>query len=493
MDKSVNSRATSPSDLTFQCVHLTFDLAALIVAWRTTFELRLALNPYMKVAISRDDMQSLAPPLAGVLLLWVLASLWLHTYKPRIDHSMVGALMGVAKSATLVSTVAIVLTFFTRHLGANLSRSFVLIFGPVSFLCLVASLAISFALAVQIDRRWSSPKRVAVLGSGNVAQHVLDAVCNAGDVTVRGLILPERYTAAFNSGGGLMSATLPILGTTRQLAEVINRECLDRIIVADDELSHSEVDRFGRVTRRMGVTVSHPIKHAMAGGVLVKHQVQYGLHFIDLEAAPATPPQGTVKRAVDVAVSLSVITGLLPVLAVIAVLIRTTSRGPILYRASRVGRGGRYFTFWKFRTMYVDGPSRAELARQNETNGHLFKMRRDPRITPVGRILRRLSLDELPQLFNVLAGDMSLVGPRPLPVEDLDPDGLSRSFAEWAEQRSYVRPGITGLWQINGRSDLPFDAMMELDLHYINNWSLGLDMRILMSTPRAVLSGRGAY
>lgn len=143
--------------------------------------------------------------------------------------------------------------------------------------------------------------------------------------------------------------------------------------------------------------------------------------------------------------------------------------------------------------MYVDGPTRLELMRLNEASGHVFKMRRDPRVTPVGRIMRRLSLDELPQLFNVLAGDMSLVGPRPLPAEDLGSDGMSRTYSEWAEQRSLVRPGITGLWQVRGRSELTFAQMVELDLEYVRNWSLRLDLSILLETPRAVFSGTGAY
>jgi lipopolysaccharide/colanic/teichoic acid biosynthesis glycosyltransferase len=123
----------------------------------------------------------------------------------------------------------------------------------------------------------------------------------------------------------------------------------------------------------------------------------------------------------------------------------------------------------------------------------LFKIRRDPRVTPLGRILRRFSLDELPQLGNVLMGDMSLVGPRPLPAEDLDPDGMSRDFASWARDRAHVPPGITGLWQVRGRSDVPFQQMMELDIEYIRTWSLRRDLAILLETPLVVLTGRGAY
>jgi lipopolysaccharide/colanic/teichoic acid biosynthesis glycosyltransferase len=217
------------------------------------------------------------------------------------------------------------------------------------------------------------------------------------------------------------------------------------------------------------------------------------MHLIDISAARFSQWQDVIKRALDVLVSLPLITVMLPLFVLIALLIRVTSNGPIFFCSRRVGKGGRYFTFWKFRSMYVAGPGRSDLEQCNEKSGHIFKMRCDPRITPVGRILRRLSLDEIPQLFNVLAGDMSLVGPRPLPAEDLDPDGMSQKFADWAAQRSLVRPGITGLWQIRGRSELPFNKMMELDIEYIENWSIRLDLGILLETPRAIFSGEGAY
>jgi lipopolysaccharide/colanic/teichoic acid biosynthesis glycosyltransferase len=194
----------------------------------------------------------------------------------------------------------------------------------------------------------------------------------------------------------------------------------------------------------------------------------------------------------DVAVASALILLLTPLMISVAILVKVTSRGPILYRAPRVGRGGRYFTFLKFRTMNA-GLARQPLGSANEKDGHLFKMRNDPRVTPLGRFLRRYSIDELPQLFNVLAGEMSLVGPRPLPAEDLDPDGLSSRFAAWSEQRASVPPGITGLWQIRGRSELPFSDLIKYDLEYVHHWSLALDLKILLQTPPFVLSGKGAY
>ena len=180
---------------------------------------------------------------------------------------------------------------------------------------------------------------------------------------------------------------------------------------------------------------------------------------------------------------------LAPLYLLISVLVKLTSKGPVLYRSSRVGLGGRYFTFLKFRSMYHNQARPST----NEKCGHIYKVKNDPRITPMGRMLRKYSLDELPQLWNVIRGDMSLVGPRPLPSEDLDPDGQSRQFRFWSEQRSRALPGITGLWQVSGRSDASFEQMIDLDVEYMRRWSLGLDFRILLETPLVVLTGRGAY
>jgi exopolysaccharide biosynthesis polyprenyl glycosylphosphotransferase len=195
-----------------------------------------------------------------------------------------------------------------------------------------------------------------------------------------------------------------------------------------------------------------------------------------------------VKGAVDRCTAALALVLLGPVLAVIAVAVRLTSDGPALYRQERVGANGRTFTMLKFRSMVVDADRRlAELEGENISDGLLFKLRNDPRVTPIGHWLRRLSLDELPQLFNVVAGSMSLVGPRPpLPAEVARYDGP-------VSRRLLVKPGLTGLWQISGRSDLPWDEAVRLDLRYVENWSLALDALILWKTGRAVLSRSGAY
>jgi lipopolysaccharide/colanic/teichoic acid biosynthesis glycosyltransferase len=172
-------------------------------------------------------------------------------------------------------------------------------------------------------------------------------------------------------------------------------------------------------------------------------------------------------------------------MAAIAVLVRVTSPGPALFRQERIGRDGHAFTIWKFRTMYAGSDSR--LPASNDADGVLFKLRRDPRVTPIGRILRRYSLDELPQLLNVLHGDMSLVGPRPpLPSE-------VEQYGDDVRRRLLVKPGLTGLWQVSGRSDLPWEECVRLDLRYVENWSISFDLLILARTLLAVVRGVGAY
>jgi exopolysaccharide biosynthesis polyprenyl glycosylphosphotransferase len=198
-----------------------------------------------------------------------------------------------------------------------------------------------------------------------------------------------------------------------------------------------------------------------------------------------------VKRTIDIAVSAAAIILLSPVMVLTAVLVKLTSPGPIFFVQKRLGRNKRMFEIYKFRTMVVDAEQRLkDLEHQNEADGAVFKIKNDPRITSIGRFLRKTSIDELPQLFNVLKGDMSLVGPRPLQVRDYE---LFETFCQdWQRRRFSVRPGITCLWQIKGRSSIPFEKWMELDLQYIRTWSLWLDLQILAKTVPAVLKGSGA-
>lgn len=198
--------------------------------------------------------------------------------------------------------------------------------------------------------------------------------------------------------------------------------------------------------------------------------------------------QRFVKRAIDVVGSALLLAVLLPVVVLSGAAIRLTSRGPVLYVQERIGRGGRPFRMLKFRSMRRDAHEiRGDVLHLNTATGPIFKVPRDPRITRVGRVIRKLSIDELPQLLNVLRGDMSLVGPRP-PL----PDEYA-TYGDRERARLAVTPGITGIWQVSGRSDLDFDTWVSMDLEYIEIWSLGLDLKLLARTVPAVLSGRGAY
>ncbi|MEW1912868.1 sugar transferase [Kitasatospora sp. NPDC085895] len=193
------------------------------------------------------------------------------------------------------------------------------------------------------------------------------------------------------------------------------------------------------------------------------------------------------ERVIDIVGAISLLMLFLPVMASVVLLLKATCPGPVLFRQVRAGRHGRPFRMLKFRTVHLGAHAeRASLAGRNDTDGHLFKLRDDPRVTRIGRHLRRFSLDELPQLFNVLRGEMSLVGPRPLLLEDSDYTGRARD-------RLLVPPGLTGLWQVRGRSNLPWEERLRLDLHYVENLSLRLDAGILLRTIPAVITSRGAH
>ena len=470
-------------------LQFSFDTVGLVSAWHGTINLRLLLNPLMQRQLTRQDLQLLVPPVYIVLLLWIAAGIWLHAYRPPKKQLVAGRFANLIESVILASILIIVATFFVRQLGAELSRSFVLLFMPVCLICMLLARYLAVLARTAGEKMWPAPERVAVLGNGAEACEVADRVrrADARSVTLAGLILPGE-----TSDEPALVAAGPVLGTIQRLAEVINRTRLDRIIVANGCITDREVDECGVISKRMGVVLSRAL---VVPSVAV--QVEFGEHFglplLNVRPIAFTRGQEMVKRCFDIVLAGAVILLLAPLIAAAAILIKLTSEGPVFYKSPRVGRGGRYFTFVKFRSMYAHKMERRHVVERNEKNGHLFKMRNDPRITPLGRFMRKYSIDELPQLFNVLRGEMSLVGPRPLPAEDLDPDGQSREFHAWSEQRSRVLPGITGLWQINGRSDLTFERMIELDIEYIRKWSLDLDLRILLETPLVVLVGKGAY
>ena len=218
------------------------------------------------------------------------------------------------------------------------------------------------------------------------------------------------------------------------------------------------------------------------------------LALVDLTTL-AYPFRGALlKRSLDLIVVVAGGVLLLPFLATIAFAIRLSDGGPVLFTQSRCGKDGQPFEMFKFRSMVVNAEAmRADLSTQNESSGVLFKMRDDPRITNIGKRLRRWSIDELPQVLNVLRGDMNLVGPRPLPLDDLQGIESNTELTYWFSQRSKVKPGITGTWQVSDRRDLKMEDMVRLDIDYIQNWSIWGDILLLIRTIPAVLRGRGSH
>jgi exopolysaccharide biosynthesis polyprenyl glycosylphosphotransferase len=470
----------------YQTMQFVLDLLAVSTAWICTIQMRVLLNPLTTQRVSWTYASIWAPSLMLVLVLWVSGAWRLGLYRVEGRIRLWNSTLNAAEGALLASCMIVVVTFFSRELGTNVSRSFFMIFAPLSFLSLSLARCVSLVATMLAERHWPSPIRAALLGDGVHANRLVAAMSSDNiSKVIKGLIVPEGQ-----SPEGL-SFPMPILGTTAQLAELINREHLNRIILLNGSISRGELDECNKVFKRMGVIVNCTVDFAPEPG-RVNVINEYGLPLVELRPLAFTKSQELVKRGFDIVASTLALICLSPTLIAIAIAVKFSSKGPILYKAPRVGRGGRHFMFLKFRSMHTT-MDRSHVAHANEKQGHIFKMKQDPRVTPVGRFIRRYSLDELPQLINVLRGEMSLVGPRPLPAGDMGPDGMSREYADWSEGRSAVFPGITGLWQVNGRSELPFEEMVRLDLQYIREWSLMLDIKIILATPGLVVKGVGAY
>ncbi len=284
------------------------------------------------------------------------------------------------------------------------------------------------------------------------------------------------------------TGSLPLLGGFDAVPRILREQDVHELIVTDAGFSERDLLELVEEAHRFGVKV----KIAPRTTELLLQRAEYipgeGAPLFELRPPALAGWEWAVKRCFDVVVSTFVIVIGSPVWAAIACAIKVSSPGPVFYRDRRIGLGERGFGMMKFRTMYADAAERqAALEAVNEASGPLFKIKDDPRVTTVGRVLRRYSLDELPQVLNVLWGEMSLVGPRPLPIRDYD------QLQQWHRKRYLVLPGMTGLWQVSGRIDLSFDDLVRLDFYYIEEWSIWLDITILAKTLPAVLARRGAY
>jgi exopolysaccharide biosynthesis polyprenyl glycosylphosphotransferase len=382
--------------------------------------------------------------------------------------------------ASLFQTTVVALIFAVVN-GLEFS-SYYIFYGSLFFaVAYIASLRYMYeALTGAVLRAAGYRRRAVLVGTGEHIEAVAHALASGSDspVNVIGFIaLTER------PDNGLKS-----LGALRDIGQIVAAHRVDEVIIADPAFPEQEAVELVDQCHQRGVTV----RIAPSTMEILVHRAE----FVPGQSVPLfelRPPvfEGfdyVLKRSFDVVGSLLILLVLSPLLIACAAIVKATSRGPVLYRSIRPGIGGVPFACFKFRTMYHDADERqADLESLNEASGALFKIRNDPRMTPIGRAMRRYSIDELPQLFNVVLGQMSLVGPRPLPQRDYE------RLEDWHKKRYLVLPGITGLWQVSGRADLDFDDLVRLDFLYLERWSVFLDLSILVKTVPAVLSKRGAF
>lgn len=446
---------------------IALDLLALVTA---TLLVPYALHSWLSVAAF--PLTPLEIVVAALIVVAVAAALGLYgrrRARHRLRTLLVAALCTLPPLALLVMLCGDV-----RHAGWLL---LVWAFGALAAIGLRRAYDLTIAAVIGED---IDAERLLVIGSAADGPRVRATLSAAH---------PEiRHTLV----GTLAPTDLATLDDT------VERLWPSQILVADLAQARADVDRLLAVCRRRHiplkvVTAGVPSSRGAEPASATADEAVRHLDGLDRPLFAVREPGHrhgafVVKRLLDLVAAALFTVILSPLMLVIAVAVKITSPGPVLYVSPRVGVGQRPFPCYKFRTMCADAPQRqAALEARNEAEGCIFKIAADPRVTPVGRILRRTSLDELPQLFNVLRGQMSLVGPRPLPLRDVD------LMQDRQRKRHVVLPGITGLWQVSARGDLSGDEMLALDLHYIETWSLRGDLAILARTVRAVFGSKGAY
>jgi len=422
-------------------------------------------------------------PVAALLTVVLLVVYkWEGVYNQRRGASWFDEVMTLLKG-TLIG-VAILIFFVFLYRPYFYSR---LTFGYAGILIVVilsAARAVERAIRDRLRQRGIGVDRIVIVGAGEVGRAIMRNIVAQPELGYHVVGFVDDDPEKQKTDIGRFKA----LGNVERLPEILATQSVDQVVVALPWTSHRTI---------MGIV--EQCEQRRVSAKIVPDLFQLSLDRVALDDINGIPLLGVrettirgwnllVKRAIDLVLGSLIVVLLAPLLTLIVILIRLDSPGPALFRQTRVGRGGRFFTAYKFRSMRVGGEQElGDLASLNEATGPIFKMRRDPRRTRVGQWLRRLSLDELPQLYNVLRGEMSLVGPRPpLPTE-------VAQYQDWHKKRLEVSPGMSGLWQVSGRSELTFDEMVMLDIYYAENWSLGLDFKILLRTIPTIISGRGAY
>ncbi len=459
------------------------DIGLFVLAFLLAYWVRYGLQWFREVEPAYHvPLQVYVPSISLLTLALFLVHLLEGAYRAERGRTLLDELYTVFRSTLVAIALVIVIAFLAGP--SYYSR---LIFGYTGIAAIVllgVARIVEHAVINARHRRGRGLERVLIVGAGEIGRSVMRAIMARPELGYRivGFVDddPER--------SGAPIGPYPCLGTTDDLPNVIRSMPVDQVIITLPWMSHRKILQIVRNCRGSQVQVRIvPDLFQIALSSVVVDNLD-GIPLLGVQEPRLKAWQRLFKRASDLVLASLGLVLLTPLFLILAIAIRLDSPGPAIFRQTRVGRGQRPFTCFKFRTMCADAEKRLdELRDRNEASGPLFKIKDDPRRTRMGRFLRRFSLDELPQIWNVLRGEMSLIGPRPaIPAE-------VEAYEPWHTQRLEVPPGMTGLWQVSGRSDLTFDEMVLLDVYYIENWSPLMDLRIVLKTIPTVLFGSGAY
>jgi exopolysaccharide biosynthesis polyprenyl glycosylphosphotransferase len=437
------------------------------------------LSPILERPIHSFGRYSLL--LYAILPAWGIIFWLFGLYRSHRTISLKKEVWEITK-AVLTGGAFMALVIFMTRTSLDFSRLLVGIFIVIDWAAISASRIAVRTAGRKVRARGYNIRSILIVGTDRQARNFQKIIHEHPywGLVILGFINPDGDEAPAVDHG-------EILGRLEDLPRIIQESVVDEVffVVAPSRLSALE-DTF-LLCEEQGIKTRVIMEYLPRQMAKVYVEMVEGLPMLTFSTAPVDASALMIKRAADILLSLFFLVVTAPLMLIIALAVRLSSPGPVLFRQVRCGLNGRRFTLYKFRSMYRDAEEKkAEVAHLNVMDGPVFKVRDDPRATPVGKIIRAYSLDELPQLFNVLIGDMSFVGPRP-PI----PEEVSQ-YQRWQRRRLSMKPGLTCLWQVSGRSDVDFETWMKMDLEYIDSWSLGLDVRIFLKTIPTVLSRKGA-
>jgi exopolysaccharide biosynthesis polyprenyl glycosylphosphotransferase len=411
-----------------------------------------------------------------------------HRTVPLLDEGWAVVRVSFLGAAILTLTI-FALRLGERFVEDQISRSWILLFALLSCLFLLSEKLAIRLTSRYVRSRGLNYRTVLVVGTGATAYGIARSIVlhRFWGFRLLGLVASGGEDGAEAADGGFRWSGAEILGTVDDIPRLVEEHAVDDVIFAVRRQDLDRMEGIFESLQELGIRTRFAMNLFPHARARVQLEELDGMPLLTFSTTPTSHLQLMAKRLLDVALAGLLLALGLPIVVLIAAAIKVTTGGTVLFRQTRCGLNGRVFTLYKFRTMVADAEARRrDLDHLNEMRGPAFKLRRDPRVTPVGRLLRKFSLDELPQLWNVLRGDMSLVGPRPPIPEEV------AQYERWQRRRLSMKPGLTCLWQISGRNEVDFDRWMQLDLEYIDTWSPLLDLKILVKTIPVVLSGRGA-